>query len=54
MMLKRAQRGKLPLVEAVKKLQAELLAGPSLADPPRGNLAEETRLAESAKKVALL
>ena len=29
MMLKRAQKGTLPLVEAVKKLQAEILAGPS-------------------------
>src|SRR5437764_6170255 len=31
MLLKRAQKGQLPLVEAVKKLQAELLAGPSLS-----------------------
>jgi alkylation response protein AidB-like acyl-CoA dehydrogenase len=30
MMLKRAQKGTLPLVEAVKKLQAEILSGPSL------------------------
>ena len=29
MLLKRAQRGQLPLVEAVKKLQAEILAGPT-------------------------
>ena len=28
MLLKRAQRGQLPLVEAVKKLQAEILSGP--------------------------
>lgn len=49
MLLKRAQRGQLPLVEAVKKLQAELLAGPSLSagDP------EET-LVTNAKKSALL
>ncbi len=31
MMLKRAQKGVLPLVEAVKKLQAEILSGPSLS-----------------------
>ena len=49
MLLKRAQRGQLPLVEAVKKLQAEVLAGPSLASG--GD--EETRLVANAKKVAL-
>ena len=48
MLLKRAQRGQLPLVEAVKKLQAEILAGPSLAE---GN--EDSRLVANAKKVAL-
>src|ERR1035438_5741881 len=31
MLLKRAQRGQLPLVEAVKKLQAEVLGGPTLS-----------------------
>src|SRR5581483_9814843 len=49
MLLKRAQRGQLPLVEAVKKLQAEILAGPSLAtasDP-------DATLVENAKKIAL-
>jgi alkylation response protein AidB-like acyl-CoA dehydrogenase len=54
MLLKRAQRGILPLVEAVKKLQAELLAGPQLAgEAAAGVLAEETRMAASAKKIAL-
>jgi alkylation response protein AidB-like acyl-CoA dehydrogenase len=43
MLLKRAQRGQLPLVEAVKKLQAEVLSGASSSD-----------LAASAKKVFLL
>jgi alkylation response protein AidB-like acyl-CoA dehydrogenase len=42
-LLKRAQRGQLPLVEAVKKLQAELLS-PAAPAP----------LYENAKKVALL
>jgi alkylation response protein AidB-like acyl-CoA dehydrogenase len=41
-LLKRAQRGQLPLVEAVKKLQAEILAGPV-----------STGLVENAKKTAL-
>ncbi|HLG98570.1 MAG TPA: acyl-CoA dehydrogenase family protein [Bryobacteraceae bacterium] len=50
MLLKRAQRGQLGLVEAVKKLQAELLAGPSLSS---GGTDEEAKLVENAKKVAL-
>ena len=44
MLLKRAQRGQLPLVEAVKKLQAEVLAGPSPAEPD---------IVASAKKIGL-
>jgi alkylation response protein AidB-like acyl-CoA dehydrogenase len=50
MLLKRAQRGQLPLVEAVKKLQTEILGGPSLSTG--GD--EDTKLVENAKKVALL
>jgi alkylation response protein AidB-like acyl-CoA dehydrogenase len=42
MLLKRAQRGQLPLVEAVKKLQTEILSGPVAAS-----------LVENAKKTAL-
>src|SRR6266481_3480300 len=49
MLLKRAQRGQLPLVEAVKKLQAEILGGPSLS----GNGDENTKLVENAKKISL-
>src|SRR5229473_221548 len=48
MLLKRAQRGQLPLVEAVKKLQAEILGGPSLAEGD-----EDSRLVANAKKVTL-
>ena len=48
MLLKRAQRGQLPLVEAVKKLQTEILAGPSLAEGD-----EDSRLVANAKKIAL-
>jgi alkylation response protein AidB-like acyl-CoA dehydrogenase len=51
MLLKRAQRGQLPLVEAVKRLQGELLAGPSLSATDES---EDQRLVNSAKKVALL
>jgi alkylation response protein AidB-like acyl-CoA dehydrogenase len=50
MLLKRAQRGQLPVVEAVKKLQAEILAGPTLASGG----SEDGRLVENAKKTALL
>jgi alkylation response protein AidB-like acyl-CoA dehydrogenase len=49
MLLKRAMRGTLPLVEAVKKLQAELLAPPSL-----GSNGDDTKLVANAKKIALL
>jgi alkylation response protein AidB-like acyl-CoA dehydrogenase len=49
MLLKRAQRGQLGLVEAVMKLQAEILSGP--APSAGGN--EDARLMESAKKIAL-
>ena len=49
MLLKRAQRGQLPLVEAVKKLQAEVLGGPTLS--AGGD--EDTKLAANAKKVGL-
>jgi alkylation response protein AidB-like acyl-CoA dehydrogenase len=54
MLLKRAQRGELPLVEAVKKLQAEILAGPSAGagvSPERDT--GDARLVENAKKTAL-
>src|SRR5579864_2984110 len=44
MLLKRAQRGQLPLVEAVKKLQAEILSGPTAGEPD---------LAANAKKIGL-
>ncbi len=49
MLLKRAQRGQLPLVEAVKKLQAEILSGPTLTTGSNENV----RLVENAKKTAL-
>jgi alkylation response protein AidB-like acyl-CoA dehydrogenase len=53
-LLKRAQRGQLPLVEAVKKLQAELVAPPSLPEMSTDPFAEENRMIANAKKLALL
>src|SRR6266404_6407874 len=47
MLLKRASRGQLPLVEAVKKLQAELLAGPALS--ANGSESEDAKLVANAK-----
>jgi alkylation response protein AidB-like acyl-CoA dehydrogenase len=49
MLLKRATRGQLPLVEAVQKLQAEILAGPAIS----AGGSEDPRLVENAKKTAL-
>jgi butyryl-CoA dehydrogenase len=51
MLLKRAQRGQLPLVEAVKKLQGELLSAPA---PPAANVSDDDRLVANAKKIGLL
>jgi alkylation response protein AidB-like acyl-CoA dehydrogenase len=50
LLLKRAQKGQLGLVEAVMKLQAELLGGPALSSSGGD---EESKLVENAKKVAL-
>jgi alkylation response protein AidB-like acyl-CoA dehydrogenase len=49
MLLKRAMRGQLPLVQAVMKLQAEVLAGPS----PSTGESEEAKLVANAKKAGL-
>jgi hypothetical protein len=49
MLLKRAQRGQLPLVEAVKNLQAEILGGPAVGS----GTSEDARLVDNAKKTAL-
>src|SRR5207244_9684378 len=50
MLLKRAQRGQLPLVEAVKQLQAELVAVAQVSRP----VSSERTLTTNAKKVMLL
>jgi alkylation response protein AidB-like acyl-CoA dehydrogenase len=49
MLMKRAQRGRLPLVEAVKRLQNDLLGGPTF----NSGESEETRMTANAKKAAL-
>jgi alkylation response protein AidB-like acyl-CoA dehydrogenase len=49
MLMKRAQRGRLPLVEAVKRLQNDLLGGPAF----NSGDSEEARMAANAKKTAL-
>ncbi len=54
MLLKRAQRGRLPLVDAVKRLQAEIAAGPRLGENGGGPLEAERRLVAGVKKIALL
>jgi len=51
MLLKRAQRGQLPLVEAVKKVLGEALGGPGLSSSGGD---EEARLVQNAKKIALV
>src|SRR5271168_5355983 len=49
MMLKRAQKGVLSLMEAGKKLYAEVMAGPTLG----GSEDDDARLVANAKKIAL-
>jgi butyryl-CoA dehydrogenase len=53
MLLKRAQRGQLPLVDAVKKLQAEILGGPALTESVSDPLSEDMKMVANAKKIAL-
>ncbi len=54
MLLKRAMRGQLPLVEAVRKLESEILSGPGASQAAgEGPLAEEARITANAKKIAL-
>src|SRR6202522_3291065 len=52
-LLKRAMSGQLPLMPAIKKLMDEVLSGPSNGDEIDGALAEERKLAISAKRLGL-
>lgn len=55
MLVRKAMKGDLPLLAAAKKLQAELLEMPSMDDDDvGGTLAEEGKLIQNVKKVALL
>jgi alkylation response protein AidB-like acyl-CoA dehydrogenase len=55
MLIKRAMKGDLPLMQAAKKLQSELLDFPALDDGgDDGFMAQEARLVANAKKIALL
>src|ERR1700734_1794386 len=54
MLMKRAMAGVLPLIPAGMKLQEEILAGPSFEEGPSGELAEEEKSVEQAKKIFLM
>ncbi len=55
MLLKRALKGDLPLIDAARRLQDELLEMPSFEeDEAEGPLVEEKKLIDNAKKVAVL
>lgn len=54
MMLKKAQRGQLDLVGAVKRVQAELMTPQAAATPSGEFCDDELRMAENAKKITLL
>ncbi len=53
-LMKRAMKGKLPLLQAGKALQDEILNPQMSFDEDTGVLAAETKLAQNAKKVALM
>ncbi len=53
-LLKRAMKGKLGLLQAAKALQDEILNPQMSFDEDTGLLAAETRLAQNAKKIALM
>jgi butyryl-CoA dehydrogenase len=53
-LLKRAMKGQLPLMPAIKKLTDEIMSGPSSAEPLEGPLAAERTLVSNAKKIGLM
>ncbi|HSI87619.1 MAG TPA: acyl-CoA dehydrogenase family protein [Pyrinomonadaceae bacterium] len=53
-LLKRAMKGKIGLLQAAKALQDEILNPQMSFDDDSGYLAAETRLAQNAKKIALM
>src|SRR5688572_32901842 len=54
MLMKRAMKGRLPLLPAAKALQDEILNPQMSFDEDTGLLADETKLAQNAKKIALM
>jgi len=51
--MKSAMSGKLPLMQAIKTLMDEVMAGPSTKEDREGPMAEEYNLLASAKKLTL-
>jgi alkylation response protein AidB-like acyl-CoA dehydrogenase len=55
MLIRKAMKGDLPLLDAAKKLQGELLEMPTMDDSDtEGLLGEEAKLIQNVKKIALL
>ncbi len=54
MLMKRAMKGKLPVIQAAKALQDEILNPQMSFDEDTGLLADEMKLAKNAKKIALM
>jgi butyryl-CoA dehydrogenase len=52
-LMKRAMAGQLPLLEAIKKLMDEVMAGPSAVEEREGPLAAEHHLLANARKLTL-
>src|SRR6266567_5053287 len=50
-LLKRAMSGQLPLLQAIKKLMDEVMAGPSFAEEDARKLAAQRKMIENAKKI---
>jgi butyryl-CoA dehydrogenase len=51
--MKRAMKGELPLLPAIKKLMDEVMSGPSTAEEREGPLAAEHHLLAAARKLTL-
>ncbi len=53
-LMKRAMKGELALMPAIKKLMDEVLAGPQMGEPLEGPLAAERTMVMNAKKAGLM
>ena len=53
-LMKRAMKGELALMPAIKQLMDEIFSGPSMAEPLEGALANERAMLANAKKAGLL